>query len=77
MVSFKEIHLDTSVHKVLQGRKNPYITFRNDVTIFIPEVPDITQQVHGTGILREIPQEIDKTGFAVGRIADPKAEMYI
>ena len=77
MVSFKEIHLDPSVHKVLQGRKYSYVTFRYYIAVLIPEIPYIPQEVHRSGILRKIPQETCKTGFAVGRIADPKAEMYI
>jgi hypothetical protein len=77
MVPLEEIHFDPSVHKVLQGRKYSYVTFRYYIAVLIPEIPYIPQEVHRSGILRKIPQETCKTGFAVGRIADPKAEMYI
>ncbi len=77
MVSLKEEDLHSPVHKVLQGRKNPYITFRYDIAVLIPEVPYVTHEIQGVRILRKSLQERHETTFTAGRIADLQAKMDI
>jgi hypothetical protein len=77
VVSLEEKHLHSPVHQIGQSRKHPHISFRNHITILVPEVPDIAEKVHRLRILRQRAEKTGKTTFTVGRICDLKPQMYI
>jgi len=45
MVTLEEVHVDTSVHELLQRGEDADITLGNDVLVFIPEVPYVTEKI--------------------------------
>ena len=49
MIALEEIHLDTGIHQIHKGRKHPDITFRDNIPVLVPEIPDIPQKIQGTG----------------------------
>ena len=77
VVTLEEIHINSPVHQCSQRCKDPYIPLRNDVTVFIPEVPDITKEIQCCRFLRQRAEKIDETGFTGNRIVNPEAEMNI
>jgi len=77
MVSLKEKDFHSPVHKTLESGKDPYVSFRNDVTVFVPEIPYVTQQIQGSRILRKRAQKVRETTFALLRVSHLKTEMDI
>lgn len=77
VVTLEEINLYPSVHQFLQGSEHSYITFRHDIKILIPEVPDVTKQVYGLRVLRKTPEKISETAFTTCRIGDLKTKVDV
>jgi len=77
MVSLEEKDFHSPVHKTLKSGKDPYVSFRNDVTVFVPEIPYVTQEIQGSCILRKRAQKVRETTFALLRVSHLKTEMDI
>ena len=77
MVTREEVDLHSPVHQGLKCCENPDIPLWNHVTVFIPEVPDITEHIKGFGFLRQTIQKRDKTRLAARRIGNLQSQMYI
>lgn len=77
MVAFKKKHFDTLVHQVLKGSEDADIPLWHDITVFVPEIPDVPKEVQSLGIFRKGAKKIHETPLPAGGIADLKAEMDI
>ena len=78
MVTLEEIHLYTLIHKILEGGKDSYISLRHDITILIPEIPDITQKIQGSRLLGwNSTEEGDKASLTGSRISHLKPQVYV
>jgi hypothetical protein len=77
MVPLKEIHLHSPVHQRDKGTKHTYISLRDDMLVFIPEIPYVTKKIKGIRILRQRIQKIRKTPLPVSRILDIKTQMHV
>ena len=77
VVSGEEIHIHTTVHELLQGSENPYISFRNDITVLIPEIPNVAEEVDRRGVFRQGTQEVGETALACGGVGHLKAQMDV
>lgn len=77
MVSLEEINIHPSVHKRLKGGEDTDVTLRNDVAVFIPEVPDIAEKIQSIRILGKPAEKIDETTLPFRRIVDSKAQMDV
>ena len=77
MISLEEIHLHSPVHKILKSGKDTDISFRDHITVFIPEIPDVAKQIKSIRILGERAQEAGKTSLAFRRVVDLETEMDI
>ncbi len=77
VVALEEIYLDSPVHKGLKGRKDTDITLRNNVLIFIPEVPDVTEHIQRLRFGRQRVKEVRKTALTIGRVCNLETEMDI
>jgi hypothetical protein len=77
VVAFKEKDLHSPVHKVLKGGQHPEIAFRNDITVLVPEIPDVAKQIEGLGIFRKGSQEACKATLTLFRIMNLKTEVDI
>lgn len=73
MIAFKEKDLDSPVHKVLKGREDTDISLWNDITVLVPEIPDVAKEVQSLCVFRERAEEVRETPLPAGRIADLKA----
>ena len=52
MIAAKEIDIHTSIDEVEQRCKHAHIAFGNDVSVLIPEIPDVTEQVEALCLRR-------------------------
>jgi hypothetical protein len=77
MVPLREIHLHSPVHQRDKGTKHTYISLRDDMLVFIPEIPYVTKKIKGIRILRQRIQKIRKTPLPVSRILDIKTQMHV
>ena len=77
VIALKEIYLHASVHQQLQSREYADISFRDDIPIFVPEVPDIPKKIEGISILRKAVQKRYETTLATCRVLDIKPQMNI
>ena len=78
VVAGEEIHLDTRVHEVQERREHPYISFRDDVAVFVPEIPDVAEQIQRIRLRsRNSFQERDETRFAPGGIGHLETEVDV
>ena len=78
MVAGEEVHLDTGIHKVHEGRKHPDISLGHDVAVLVPEIPDVAKKVKGVSPVRRYGlEEGDETGLAGGGVLDVKAQMDV
>lgn len=77
VVAFEEKNLYSPVHKVLESRKHSEITFGHDITVLVPEIPDVTKQIEGLSIFRKRPQKAGKATLTLFGIMDPKTEVDI
>ena len=50
VVSLEEIHLHSLIHQILEGGKHSDIALRHNITILVPEVPDISEEIEGCRI---------------------------
>ena len=73
MVSREEIYIHSAVHEFLQGGECADISFRNHITVFIPEVPDVAEQIDRFGVFRQGTQEVGETALAGGGISHLQA----
>ncbi len=73
MIAREEIHVHSPVDEFLYGSQDADIPFRHDITVFVPEVPDVAEKVQGLRISREAVEKIGKTTLTAGRIADLEA----
>jgi len=53
VIALEEIYLHSPVHKILESGKDPDISFRHHISIFIPEVPYITEKVKSLRLPRQ------------------------
>ena len=77
MIALEEIDLHSLVHKILKSREHTEIALRDNITILVPEIPDITEKVYSLGILRQRTEKTRKAQLAVSRIPYLKTQMYI
>ena len=77
VIALKKINLHSPVHQLLKRRKHPYIPFRNHISVFVPEVPDISKQIQGLRLFRKIAEKICKTTLPAGRISNLQTEMNV
>jgi hypothetical protein len=77
MVSLEKIHLHSPVHKVLQCSKDAYVALGHHITILVPEVPYVTEQIQSIRFRRKIVQKRNKTTLAFIRILDFEPQMYV
>jgi hypothetical protein len=77
MVALEEEDLHSPVHQRLKGSKDPDISFRNDITVFVPEIPDVTQQIQSLSILRQTAEKVGKTPLTRIRIRNLQPQMDI
>ena len=77
VVTLEEIHFDSLVHKTLQSCKDAQISFRDNIPVLIPEIPYITEKIHGLRILRNRLKKRHKTPLPVCRIRNLQAQMDI
>ena len=78
VVSLKEIDLHARVHQVHKRREHTNIALRDNIMIFIPEIPDVTQKVQCLRfILRNRPQELDETRLPCDGILDIQPKMHV
>ena len=77
MIPLEEIYLHTPVHQVGQGTEHPNITLRDDITVFIPEIPDVPKKVQSLRLRGQRPQEIHKTPFPVKRVRHIQTKMDV
>ena len=77
MISLEEIYLHSPVHKIGQGTEHPHISLRNDVTVFIPEIPYIPEQVQSLRLRWKRPQKSHKTPLPPLGVRHIQTEMDI
>ena len=78
MVPREEVHLHAGVHQIRQCAEDAHGAFRDHVPIFIPEVPDVTQQVQRLRPgRRNAPQEGDEPRLAVRRVLNLEAQVDV
>ena len=77
MVSLEEIHLHSPVHQLLKSGKDTDISLWNDVTVLIPEVPDVSEHIQGLGFRRQRAEEVRETALSVCRIGNLQTEMDV
>lgn len=77
VIPLKETHLHSPVHKLLKSGKDADITLWNDITVFIPEIPYVSEQIQGLRLLRQGTEEVRETAFSVCGIGNLKTEMYV
>ena len=47
MVAREEKHLHAGIHQALKSREHSHIPFRDEIPIFIPEIPNIPEHIQG------------------------------
>ena len=77
MVALEEIHIDTPVHQCCKRSEHPHIALGNNITILIPEIPDIPEKVQRFGFFRKTTEKLHETGLPAGRIIDLQTKMDI
>ena len=77
MIPLEEIYLHTPVHQVGQGTEHPHIALRDDITVFIPEIPDVPKKVQRLRLRGQRPQEIHKTLLPVIRVSHIQTKMDV
>ena len=78
VVAGAEPDLHACVHQADELRDHPRARARDHVAVFVPEVPDVAQQVERPHLLdREPFQEIDETRLALRGILHPQAEVHV
>src|SRR5574344_703630 len=77
VIPLEEIYLHTPVHQVGQGTEHPHIALRDDITVFIPEIPDVPKKVQSLRLRGQRPQEIHKTPFPVKRVRHIQTKMDV
>lgn len=77
VISLEEIHVHSPVDKVCQSSEHPDITLWNNITILIPEIPDIPQKIQRCGFLRKRPEKIHETSLSGSRVIDLQSQMDI
>jgi hypothetical protein len=55
VISLEEIHFDASIHQVTKGSKDLDISLGNHITVFIPEIPDVTEKIQRLRLLCRYP----------------------
>ena len=74
----EEVHRHACIHQVHQRGKDAHAPLRDDVTVFIPEIPDVAQQVERRRpVFRDAPQETDEARLPVGGIRDIQPQMHV
>ena len=77
MITLEEIHLDPSVHQCRKGSEHPYISFRNNIAVLIPEIPYISEKIQGLGLFRKTAEKLHETSLPAGRIIYLQTKMNI
>ena len=78
VVPLKEIHFHAGVHQVLQGGENARIALGDHVPVFIPEVPDVAEEVQGLRLgRRNSAEELHETRFPAGRVGNGEAQVDV
>ncbi len=78
VVSLEEIHIHPGLNQPDNRSKYFYISFRDHITVFIPEIPDVTQKIQSRRLPGvERPQKFDKTAFAPLRVIYIQPQMHI
>ncbi len=78
MVAAEEMHLDTTGNKRLESSEYAGIPGRNDITVFIPEIPDIAKHVKSLGFLfRDRFEKAHKPVLPCTRVAHVESQMDI
>ena len=78
MISLEEIHLDSLIHKILEGGKDSNISLWHNISILIPEIPDITQKIQGSRLLGwNSTEEGDKASLTGSRISHLEPQVDI
>jgi hypothetical protein len=70
VVTLKEIHLYTTRYQVLNRGQDTHISLRNYISILIPEIPDVAQQIKRLCILRKRAQKAHKTSLTGCRLSN-------
>jgi hypothetical protein len=77
MITLEEEHLHAPVHKALESSEHSYVPLRNNVTILVPEIPYVSEQIHSIRLLRKRVQKVGKTTLACIRIRNPESKMHV
>jgi hypothetical protein len=77
VIAFKKVHLHTSIHESLQSCQHPNIALRDHISVFIPEIPDISQEIQCFRLFGKRSEEVCKTTFPTCRIRNLKTQMNI
>ena len=78
VVTRHEIHLDSLGNHLDQFAEHPCALARNNIAVFIPEIPDITQQPYGLCFrITDAAQPLHETLFAPGRVVRLQPEVDI
>ena len=73
VIPLEEVYLDSGGNKVLKRSKYLDIALRNDIFIFVPEIPDIPQKIQRFRFSGgNSAEHTDKPGLAVSGIANLK-----
>lgn len=77
VVAREEEDLHSPVHQRLQSCEDTEIAFRDDIPVFIPEIPDVSEHIECVSLLRKRIQERDETSFPGCRIIHIQPEMNV
>jgi hypothetical protein len=77
MVTREEIYIHTSFYQIQKSSKDASIPLRDDITILVPEIPNIAKQIKSLRILRKRTEKIHKATLPGSRIGNLKPQMHI
>ena len=78
MITREKVYFDAGINQVGDGGKYFHITLRDDIPVFVPEIPDITEEIQGFRLFgRDILEEFHEAGLARLGILDIQAKVHV